>query len=101
MSLPCSLLSASTLGLSAMVSPLRARPLVGLRCHIGHLAEAPLDPRDPRAREELGARADCIRFVLLVLVTTLAEKVRGLPSPCLVFGLAPYSAGEKARCALW
>ena len=36
-----------------------------------------------------------------VLVTTLAKKVRGLPSPCLLFGLAPYSAGEKARCALW
>ena len=44
MSLPCSLLSASTLGLTAVVTPLRARPLVGLRCHIGHLAEAPLDP---------------------------------------------------------
>ena len=36
-----------------------------------------------------------------VLVTTLAKKMRGLPSPCLLFGLAPYSADEKARCALW
>ena len=44
MSHPCSLLSASTLGLTAVVTPLRARPPVGLRCHIGHLAEAQLDP---------------------------------------------------------
>ena len=36
-----------------------------------------------------------------MLVTTLAKKVRGLPSPGLVFGLAPYSASEKARCTLW
>ena len=44
MSLPCSLLSASNLELIAVVTPLRARPPVGLHCHIGHLAEAALDP---------------------------------------------------------
>ena len=44
MRLPWSLLSANTLGLTAVVIPLRARPPLGLRCHIGHLAEAPLDP---------------------------------------------------------
>ena len=33
MSLPCSLLSASTLGLTTVVTPLRVRPPVGLRCH--------------------------------------------------------------------
>ena len=49
----------------------------------------------------LGARVEFIVLLWLVLVTTLAKKVRGLPSPCLLFGLAPYSAGEKARCALW
>ena len=49
MSLPCSLLSASTLGLTAVVSPLRARPPMRLRCHIGHLAETLLDhPRRTR-----------------------------------------------------
>ena len=56
-SLPCSLLSASTLGLTAVVTPLRARPPVGLRCHIGHLAEAPLDP--PR-RTRCTCRLHCV-----------------------------------------
>ena len=96
MSLPCSLLGTSTPGLTAVVTPLRVRPPVGLRCHMGHLAEAPLEPR-----EEPGAHVDFIGLVRLVLVITLAAKMRGLPSPCLVFGLAPYSTGEKARCALW
>ena len=44
MSFPFSLLSAGTLELTAVVTPLRVRPPVGFRCHIGHLAEAPLDP---------------------------------------------------------
>ena len=57
MSLPCSRLSASTLGLTAVVTPLRARPPVGLRCHIGHLAEAPLDP--PR-RTRCTCRLHCV-----------------------------------------
>ena len=60
MCLPCSLLSASTLGLTSMVTPLRARPPVGLRCHIGHLAEAPLDP--PR-RTRCTCRVHCVVVV--------------------------------------
>ena len=94
MSLPCSLFSATTLGPTAVVTPLRARPPVGLRCHIRHLAEALLDP----PRRELRAHVDFIVLLRSVVVTTLAQKVRGLRSPCLVFGLAPYSAVDCVDC---
>ena len=43
-SLPCSVLIASTLGSIDAVTPCRERPPVGLRCHIRNLVEAPLDP---------------------------------------------------------
>ena len=52
-------------------------------------------------REDFGARVDFIGFLWLVSASALAEKVQGLPYPCLLFGLAPYSAGGKARCSLW
>ena len=45
LSLPCALLSASTLGLIAVVTPSRVRPPVSLRCQTRHLAGVPFEPR--------------------------------------------------------